>query len=225
MKAGIVNERKLYLAKAAEAALPWGLFYATSRNFQVGFGMEEGRLVAKYLNRPSNILIVGSGNGREARPICRDGHRIFCIDFGLLYLQSGRRLFSAEGCTNVWFVAADMRHLPFAENSFDFVFFSLFCAAHEARFDMMMRMHRLLRPAGHLLMTATTSLYPSKYGFMTIDTVDELCREVSTCPFEVLEGAVDPKRPDYLYAILRAIDLDRETSSRFPGQKRSERMT
>lgn len=166
-------------------------------------------LAAAYLKRPCDVLVIGSGNGRESRPIQPDGHRIVCIDNVLLYLQCGRRLFAGEGVSDVGFLAANMHHLPFRKTSFDFVFFSLYSIALDRRFEVMEEIRGILRPGGLVLLSADTTLYMSLYrhvknlSYFAIDTVDDLQREVSQCGFDVLEGRVNPLRPEYLHAVLR----------------------
>jgi len=191
------------------ALFPAGRLFATRRNFESGFNAEERRLAEAYLKRPCNVLIIGSGNGREARPISADGHKIVCIDKVLLYLQCGQRLSAGEGMSDVGFLAADMHHLPFRKASFDFVFFSLYSIALDKRFEVIKEIREILRPGGLILLSADTTLHRSLYrhvknlSYFIIDTVDDLQKEVSQCGFDVLEGRVNPLRPEYLHAILR----------------------
>ena len=105
---------------------PWGLLFAEHSNLKAGYFSQERYLVTKYLKEKLNILIIGSGNGREAFPVCHDGHRIVCMDTGLLYLMAGKQFFAKENVRNIYFVQADMAQFPFNEKSFDFIFFSLY---------------------------------------------------------------------------------------------------
>jgi SAM-dependent methyltransferase len=189
-----------------EALFPWGRLFALRENFEFGFFSEERRLVAKYLTKPSDILVIGSGNGREARPICRDGHRIVCMDMGLTYVQSGKNLFAAEGIPNVFFIAADTFVLPFLKSCFDFIFFSLYSYAEKRRFTVIKEIGNILRPKGVVLISAGTPCYrqKTKKEFACFESVDELQRDVSSCGFELIEGAVDPLRPEYMFAVLRS---------------------
>jgi ubiquinone/menaquinone biosynthesis C-methylase UbiE len=194
------------LESKKETLFPWGRLFAMRENYEYGFFHEEGRLVSRYLDRPSDILIIGSGNGREARPICNDGHRIVCIDTVLLYLQSGKRLFAAEGCSSIRFVAADAHDIPFSRQSFDFVFFSLYSSAGNRRYNVSRDIHRLLRPNGLVLITALTSRHKPVKGYAFMDSAEELKQDVPSACFEWIEAAIDPNRPEYLCAILRAIN-------------------
>lgn len=189
---------------------PWGVRFAGRSNFQWGYFIEEGRLVEKYLKRPSDVLVIGSGNGREARPICRDGHRIVCIDIESMYLKSGQNLFAREGIQDIRFIKANMAKLPFEEESFNFIFFSLWTHAGKRRARVLEGIRRILRGDGLVLLTACTPLYKLKHP-----EIDEACcvadeerlrLEVSSCGFELLESAVDPARPEYRFSILKKQD-------------------
>jgi len=187
---------------------PWGMSYAMRINFEYGYFLEEGRLVAKYLQEPGDVLIIGSGNGREARPICRCGHRIVCIDNKFLYLQAGQNLFAREGVQDVHFISADMGQLPFRSESFDFVFFSLYSYSRKYGFDAIHDVHRILRSSGRLLLTAFTPLYkksPFMDGAIRVGSEEQLRQEMSACNFELIESAVDPVRPEYRVAMLRLL--------------------
>jgi len=198
------------LKEVFRKVFPWGTLFAERSNFEWGYFIEEGRLVAKYLKPQSDVLVIGSGNGREARPICRDGHRIVCMDIGLLYLICGQKLFAAEGVWNVDFVQVDVANLPFMSCCFDFVFFSLYSSQGERRFDVMNRIRRILRIDGFLLLTVCTPLYkqlhPNLDDWTWVSSVEQLYQEVSSCGFELLESVVDPSRPEYRFSMLKKQD-------------------
>ena len=195
------------LEELMRKACPWSMYYAERSYFEAGYFAEEGRLVDKYLKRPSDILVLGSGNGREARPICRDGHRIICMDRGSLYLVSGQKLFASEEIQNVRFIQADVANLPFAGCCFDLVFFSLYSIHGERRFSIMNDIRRCLRKEGLVLLTVCTPLYgklrPELDDWAWVSSVEQLCQEVSSCGFELLESAVDRPRPEYRFSMLR----------------------
>jgi ubiquinone/menaquinone biosynthesis C-methylase UbiE len=193
---------------------PWGPPFARRANFEAGYLDAEDRLVTRYLAPHSDVLVLGSGNGREARPICRKGHRIVCVDIGFLYLVSGHRLFASEGVRDVAFVQADVERLPFVEPSFDFVFFSFYSGLKDRRFDVLRRLARFLRRDGALLLGVCTPRYedlyrhgyPSTHGWAFISDAEQLREEVAPCGFELLESKVDPFRPEYRYSILTKAD-------------------
>jgi len=193
---------------------PWGTLFAKRSNFEWGYLIEERRLVDKYLEPSNDVLIIGSGNGREARPICLCSKKIVCMDLGLSYLKSGRNLFTVEGKQNVQFVQADMTQLPFSEGSFDFIFFSLYSYAAERRFGVLSDIHRVLRPNGFVLLGAWTPLYRMKHaltdGEIWMANEKQLRQEVSSCGFDLLESAVDPARPEYRISIMRKRKIRRD---------------
>jgi hypothetical protein len=200
---------KEYLSKFLSKNLPWGKLFATRSNFEDGYLIDEGYFVTKYLKTPSEVLVMGSGNGREARPICRQGHKIVCFDVGGLYCSSGQALFRKEGIRNVYFVEADIFHLPFIESSFDFIFFSLYSTVGERRFEMLKNIRFVLCPSGLVLLGCLTPLYRQQHkklplgGYIFISSEAELNNEVSSCGFDLLESRVDAKRPEYRFSILR----------------------
>jgi ubiquinone/menaquinone biosynthesis C-methylase UbiE len=201
------------LSAISSENLPWGGLFATRFNFEFGYLTDEECLVTKYLDSPDNVLVIGSGNGREARPIHRQAKRIVCIDIGPMYLMSGQQLFKSENINNTFFVQADMFHLPFAKESFDYIFFSLYSFSGERRFEMLKNLRSVLRPSGLVLLTCCTPRYPKVLAkaypwTVFISTAKELRREVCSCGFELIETIVDKKRPGYRFAILRPNDIN-----------------
>jgi ubiquinone/menaquinone biosynthesis C-methylase UbiE len=204
------------LDETVRRAFPWGPPFAMRANFEAGYLSEERRLIAKYLLPRSDVLVLGSGNGREARPICRNGHRIVCMDIGVLYLVSGQQLFDAEGVRDVAFMQADVERLPFVELSFDFMFFSFYSGLKERRFEVLCRLRRLLRRDGVLLLGACTPRYKDMYrnsypgtdGWAFISDTEQLRQEVASCGFELLESDIDPIRPEYRFSILKTVVAD-----------------
>lgn len=204
------NEKKALLTvlmKSIGRQFPWGQIFALSRNFRSGYFDEEARLVAKYLRPNSNVLIIGSGNGREARPICRGTSTVICMDIGLIYLLSGRHLFARENISTIRFVQADMTFIPFASESFDFVFYSLYSYAGSCRYLVLQNIHRILSSGGLVLMMACTPVYWSKYpkeeGWFTVNSAVALRQDVISCGFDVVESEVDLNRSEYRISLLK----------------------
>jgi SAM-dependent methyltransferase len=191
----------------------WGFLFAGRANFDFGYLEGERYLVDKYFNKRNCVLIIGSGNGREARPICRQAKTIVCIDTGWLYLMSGKQLFKSERIGNTHFVQADMFQLPFAKKSFDFVFFSMYSFAARRRFEVLRHIRDLLKPDGLVLLLCGTPLYEKisrqrkvhlPHRVTCVRSAGELRREISLCGFRMLESQVDSKRPEYRYSLLQA---------------------
>lgn len=186
--------------------LPWGTLFAERENFEWGYFTAEGRLVKKYFRNEPNqwVLVIGSGNGREARPICHYDCRFVCMDISSVYLKAGKILFASEGVQNVNFAQADTKHLPFVDDSFDFVFFSIYSSLGKYRFDVLRETHRILRSKGLVLLSNVTSLYKKK-EFFVVSNKEQLSEEVNSCGFELVEDEIDPIRPEYRYSMLRYI--------------------
>jgi len=182
---------------------PWTNAFGTRDNFAGGYFPKEAELIDKYLKNVDDVLVFGSGNGREARPIIDRAKRIICFDFGLGYLLAGKKLCESEGIKNVSFVLADALHLPFPSDSFDFVFFSLYSYLKENRFDVISDIHRILRKDGSVLICCYMPSYPKakKYGSVTFKSIDALAKEVNEYGFSLVEGGQDQRRPYYIFAI------------------------
>ena len=184
---------------------PWGFTFAKRENFEGGYFIKESQLVEKFLTKPSDVLVIGSGNGREARPICQNGHKIVCIDVVEAYLKSGRELFSSIGVNSVQFIKADMADLPFKDKSFDFIFFTLYSFAGADRFKVLGGINRVLKPERNLLLVSVTHRYRKIANWVYIDSASQLRKEVSQCGFNLIESGVDPKRQEYRFSMLRKI--------------------
>jgi ubiquinone/menaquinone biosynthesis C-methylase UbiE len=192
--------------------IPWGINFATRSNFKAGFFKEEARLVKKYLKKPCNVLVIGSGNGREARPICFNSHNIVCMDIGAFYLNCGKAFAEKEGIQDIKFVQADaIETLPFAKRSFRFVFSSIYSSLGKSRSKLMHNIHRIMQPDGMLLHLSCTLLYPNlyhpfaTYGWVWIKNTKQLAEEVLRCGFDLIESEVDPIRPEYRFSVLQKI--------------------
>ncbi|MGD0237898.1 MAG: class I SAM-dependent methyltransferase [Syntrophorhabdales bacterium] len=191
--------------------LPAGPEFATRRNFESGYLAVEQRLVGKYLKKRSSVVVVGAGNGPEARPIASDGHLIVCFDVGFLYVRSGAALCEREKLGNVHFLQADMHALPFAHERFDFVFFSIYPMAGGRRFEVVCQIRKVLRPGGIMLLMTPTPLYPQRFPWrpsqMVILTDGEMPEEimnVEACGFRFRESSIDEERAEYRFAVFEA---------------------
>jgi SAM-dependent methyltransferase len=179
--------------------MPWGPLFAERRNFEYGYFTSEHHFVAKYLKKPSSVLVFGSGNGREARPIAADGHWIVCFDIGFLYAKGGSMLCAREGLGNIHFLQADMYSLPFAIDTFDFIFFSIYPTAGKRRFEVLHQVREILRPGGMVMVMIPTPLYrrhipnlPPDFVTLTEEEVAEEIVRIEECRFRFRESSVDP---------------------------------
>ncbi len=192
-----------HLASIYQKHAPWGAMFGKRKNFEWGYLTTERYLVEKYLKSPNNVLILGSGNGREAYPIHHHQCNIICIDIGFLYLQSGNKLVAEKNIGNVHFVQADMEHLPLKKEVFDFIFFSCYSFAAERRLDILKGLRHTLMPGGLILLGAVTSFHRKKnQNQLYFENIDQLQKDISPCGVQLIEGSVDPDRPEYMMAIL-----------------------
>jgi ubiquinone/menaquinone biosynthesis C-methylase UbiE len=186
-----------------EKLFPWTMMFGKRDNFEGGYFAEEGELVEKYAHHPDDVLIFGSGNGREARPLVHRAKRIVCFDYGLGYVLAGKKLCDAEGIRNVEFVLADALHLPFPPASFDFIFCSIYSALKDNRRRVMHDVRQILRKEAYVLITCYLPWASKaiKYEFATCNNIKELEEEISQCGFSLVEGRQDQVHNKYLFAI------------------------
>lgn len=189
-------------------AFPWGMAYASREHFERGYTKKEEEFVERYFpETSSNILVIASGNGREARPIADERHKIICVDCCFTYLQSAQALFGSEKTEGVFFVQANAESLPFSDGSFDFVFFSIYSVLKDKRFTVMRRLLRMLRSGGAILvgtsMPSHCARKPGNGGCKVFRDEEEFRDDLQFCGCEVLEVGFDSNRPRYPKAVVR----------------------
>ncbi len=96
--------------------------------------------------RPRAVLDLACGAGRHTEELRRRGHRALGVDLSLTLLAQNPALPR---------VAGDMRRLPFADRSFEWVlnFFTSFgyFEGERENFEVLEEIHRLLAPGGRFL--------------------------------------------------------------------------
>jgi SAM-dependent methyltransferase len=96
---------------------------------------------------PRRVLDLACGAGRHQDALARRGHRVVGVDLSLTLLANASR--------GAALVAGDMRRLPFADQSFDWVlnFFTSFGYFESERenFRVLEEIRRLLTPGGRFL--------------------------------------------------------------------------
>src|SRR5919204_338791 len=106
------------------------------------------RFESAYLDgQPLSIIDIGCGCGRHLVYLSRRGHRVTGVDIALMGLEASRRWLADEGL-EADIRIADMRALPFEDESFD----AGLCRGvitHGTRYDIdraLQEAHRVLRP-------------------------------------------------------------------------------
>lgn len=99
------------------------------------------------LKRPGRILEAGCGTGQWVQFLETLGHEVVGIDYAASGLEVGR-----AHNPNLNLVQADFRHLPFEDESFDYVV-SFGAVEHdiEGPQDALREFHRVLKPDGKLM--------------------------------------------------------------------------
>lgn len=105
-----------------------------------------------FLGPELNILDVCGGDGRIARPLAAEGHRLVVVDVSRSMLSAGRH---SLGGDDVVFVQGDARALPMTGTAD--VVLNLFSSfgffdSESAHLDMLRAIAESLRPGGYLLM-------------------------------------------------------------------------
>ena len=127
-----------------------------------------GRMLRKRrfdLDRFQSILDVGSGAGQILGHLLKHTHpevRIVACDLSPQMLRRARQSLRSKrsnGDHRPWYVAADMTHLPFADESFDCVTCGYVLEYLPDPTPGLTEMHRVLRPGGSLLLAATEDTY------------------------------------------------------------------
>jgi SAM-dependent methyltransferase len=138
------------------------LHYTRAAHF-VGLWKSELALIAKYFPDPAaRLLEAGCGAGRVAVGLWHQGYRdLTGFDFAAELVDQARNLAQEQGITGLTFLQADATQLGSSSllnyNQFDGVLFMfnglMQIPGRENRRLALRGLHRLCRPAGHLIFT------------------------------------------------------------------------
>lgn len=123
-----------------------------------------GRMLKKGnfdLGRFKSILDVGSGAGQILGHLLRHTHpevQVVACDLSPQMLRRARSR-HARTDSRPWYIAADMMHLPFADDSFDCVTCGYVLEYLPDPFPGLAELRRVLKPGGSLLLAATEDTY------------------------------------------------------------------
>ena len=83
---------------------------------------------------------------------------------------------------NIDFLQADMYALPFAIETFDFIFFSIYPTAGKRRFEVLRQAREILHPGGIVMLLIPTPLYRRRNPSLPPDVVtltdEEIAEEI-----------------------------------------------
>jgi|GEM_PF-81598 len=142
---GDVNPRQVAAARSFE--FEWSRFPEMYGEWESNF-LEYVFPHGPDFFRGKRVLDVGCGNGRHAYYAAKFGAEVWAIDLGKT-VEVARR--NTAECKSIHVVQADLHHLPFAPESFDFIY--LIGVLHhlpdpEAAFRNLLR---FLKPGGEIL--------------------------------------------------------------------------
>ncbi|HLQ47143.1 MAG TPA: class I SAM-dependent methyltransferase, partial [Planctomycetaceae bacterium] len=123
-----------------------------------------GRVLKKRnfdLGRFRSILDVGSGAGQILGHLLKHTHpevRVVACDLSPQMLRRARTR-QARADSRPWYVAADLMHLPFADDAFDCVTCGYVLEYLPDPLPGLTELRRVLKPGGSLLLAATEDTY------------------------------------------------------------------
>ena len=132
----------------------WAEVYDTDGNPLIAIEEPEAsRMIGEV--RGLMVADIGTGTGRHALRMARDGARVVAVDFSLRMMARAR---AKPGAERVAFLCADCSALPLPDSAFDRVISGL-VVEHITALDPYFReLARICRPAGFIVVT---NLHPA----------------------------------------------------------------
>ncbi|WP_176087282.1 class I SAM-dependent methyltransferase [Virgibacillus dokdonensis] len=81
----------------------------------------EGIKKLLCMSEKSVILDLGSGNGRIAMPLAKEGHNLFCLDGSKTAIESGKTISAQQNMNNINWILSEMADMSFNNDMFDFI--------------------------------------------------------------------------------------------------------
>jgi len=125
---------------------------------EVGLTAPEAALVRRFFPAGVSVLDIGTGAGRAAIALAKQGFRVTGVDLSAAMVECARRQ-SARANVPAEFVEGDAEALPFAGASFDAVLFAGNGIGHldvEGQRRCAQELARVLRPFGCVIISART---------------------------------------------------------------------
>ncbi len=121
-------------------------------------------IIYKFLKDCKYILDVGTGTGRFAIHLAKNGIDVVAIDSSKEMVEIAQKKAQQEGCQHrIQFIVSDIEHLPLKDKSFDGVC-SIFVLIHLACRDYAVsELSRVLKPSGILVLDVPNKILSKAY--------------------------------------------------------------
>jgi len=127
---------------------------------QLGLEKYEKNIFSSLIKKNDFVLDLGCGAGREAKPIANMCARVYALDIVKGMLVSAKSIVDAN---NIYFICADLKHLPICNSSIDVVIMTKQLLNHlttlENRKIAMEEVYRVLKPGGRVFITIHNNLF------------------------------------------------------------------
>jgi SAM-dependent methyltransferase len=135
------------------------------------------------------FLEAGCGSAANALNLARSGVEVAGVDLSSSAIEMARQAFAQHGLRGE-FVLGDVRDLPFADASFDFVYAGGVVEHFADSGRAVAEMSRVLRPGGRLLLTVPAFTFSYPYLFLrgNVPAVPALEQIASFVHFRLLRG-------------------------------------
>jgi SAM-dependent methyltransferase len=119
------------------------------------WGAEPNQFVVAYLSdlEPCRVLDLGTGQGRNAIWLARQGHRVTAVDISDVAVAQATEI-AADAGVEVEFIAADLERWQPEPGSYDLVLLSYLQAAEPARKLIHTKVATALAPGGMVFIIA-----------------------------------------------------------------------
>jgi 2-polyprenyl-3-methyl-5-hydroxy-6-metoxy-1,4-benzoquinol methylase len=133
------------------------LYRSPDEYMEAGLEPWEDRIYSSVLRRPSRVLLIGCGGGREVLVLCARGHSVTGIDQAPELVDAARRHLNRRGMTAA-LIAEPIETAPLSE-TYDVVIFSAcvygYLQGRASRREILDRLKTHLAPDGQLVLSYT----------------------------------------------------------------------
>lgn len=129
-------------------------------SYHKGLKPAEKLVFDRYSSAPGKIIDLGCGTGRTSVCLLERGFQVEAVDYSPAMIAAARK---EHPNLSIRFSVMDVRHLEFADNSFDYAFFSfngLDCLYPiSQRIEAIKEIKRVLVPGGRFIFSSHNSLF------------------------------------------------------------------